>query len=41
MLSVLSIDLHNPVPNIAHDLHDNSTEQGAGISPNVELNLEP
>ena len=41
MLSALHFDLHNPVPNIAHDLHDNSAEQGAGISPDVELNLEP
>ena len=41
MLSVLSFELHNPVPNIAHDLHDRSTGQGAGISQDVELNLEP
>ena len=41
MLSALHFDLHNPVPNIANDSHDNSAEQGAGISPDVELNLEP
>ena len=33
-------DMLSALPNIAHELHDNSAEQGAGISPDIELNLE-